>query len=158
MSKKRLYILRHGNAETHNFKNDAARILTQEGIDEITSTAKQFEATGEVIDQIYVSPYVRAQETANHFLTDNKSSNKRDTLDLITPSGTAMEVALWLSQQESDTILLITHQPFASQLIELLADEILPTDFTMSTATLVALEGEYFATACCSLRWVIHAK
>ncbi len=55
MSTKRLYILRHGNAETHNFGNDAGRALTKQGIDEVVSTAKQFEATGETFDQIYVS-------------------------------------------------------------------------------------------------------
>lgn len=150
--------MRHGNAEAHNFSNDAARKLTQAGIEEVNSTASQFSSYGQKLDALYVSPYVRAQETAQHFLKAHPVDCKKETLNLITPSGNAVDVALWLSQQKADNILLITHQPFAAQLVERLSDTNLPTDFLMRTATLVALEGEFLATECCTLNWVIHAK
>lgn len=163
MSKKRLYILRHGNAEHYNFENDAERKLTAEGMNEARSTARQFLQHQEQVTHIYVSPYRRAQETAVEFLATCSEANTEfhpecQTLDIITPCGKPMDVALWLSQQDADSILLVTHQPFAAQLVDLLSDEPLPHDFAMRTGTLVALEGEFFATACCSLRWVIHSN
>ncbi|TBR41790.1 phosphohistidine phosphatase SixA [Marinomonas agarivorans] len=162
MSNKRLYILRHGNAEQHNFSNDPARRLTPKGIEEVQRIAAQFCRQQEGLQQVYVSPYRRAQETADYFLTTlsalgQQEVDRRETLDIITPSGDPMDVAVWLSQQQADSILLVTHQPFATQLVDLLADEPLPPDFMMRTGSMAALEGELFATACCHFRWIQHA-
>lgn len=158
MAIKRLYILRHGNAEAPALADDAARNLTKLGVEEVLSTAKSFLQKGETIDQVYVSPYIRAQQTATHFLDAINYSGTSTTTDKITPSGRPLDVALWLSELQTESVLLITHEPFASQMVDLLSDLPLPQDFMMQTATLVAIEGEILATACCQLRWVVNAK
>lgn len=155
---KRLYILRHGNAESFGYDQDAQRALTEQGYEEVRSTAEQFAARHEDFDAIFVSPYLRAQQTANEFIKVLGSQTLPQTLDSITPSGKELDVALWLHDQPYDSILLVTHQPFAYQLVDMLADEPLPANFQMQTATIAALEGELFATACCQFRWAISPK
>lgn len=162
MSQKRLYILRHGDAEPYNFAKDSDRRLTPEGVKEVQSIATQFYRHEQTIEQMYVSPYRRAQETADHFSSTllalgNKDKITRTKLASIIPSGDPRAIAGWLSEQEANSILLITHQPFAAQLADLLADAPLPHNFMMKTGTMVALEGELLAAACCSFRWVKHA-
>ena len=157
MAIKRLYILRHGNAEAPRLGDDAARNLTELGIQEVLSSAMQFKQKNERLDQVFVSPYVRAQQTAKHFLSAIQYTGVTTTIDKITPSGKTIDVALWLSELQADAALLITHEPFASQMVDLLSDIPLPPDFMMQTATLAAVEGEILATACCKLRWVNHA-
>ncbi|SBT18899.1 Phosphohistidine phosphatase SixA [Marinomonas gallaica] len=155
MKTKRLYILRHGNAEPYCYEQDAQRALTKQGIEEVRSTAKQFSVLGEKLDAVFVSPYLRAQQTANEFLRVSGSQATPETLDSITPSGKELDVALWLHDLPYESILLVTHQPFAFELVEMLADAPLPYNFQMTTATMASLEGELFATACCQFRWAI---
>lgn len=152
---KRLYVLRHGHAEPFGFDGDAQRALTEQGLAEVRSTAAQFAETQEVFDAIFVSPYLRAQQTAKTFMAVAGCQTEAQTLPTITPSGKEVDIALWLNEQPYDSILLVTHQPFAYQLIDLLADEPLPHTFQMVTATLAALEGELYATACCQFKWAI---
>jgi phosphohistidine phosphatase len=158
MAIKRLYVLRHGNAEAPTFGDDAGRNLTPLGVEEVLSSAMKFKQKSETLDQVFVSPYVRAQQTAQHFLKAINYNGVSQTTDKITPSGKAIDVALWLSNMQADSVLLVTHEPFASQVVDLLADMPLPHDFIMQTATLAAVEGEILATACCKLRWVINAN
>lgn len=154
MSKvKRLYVLRHGNAQLYGYDRDEFRELTNTGIQEVIWTAQKFKEKGERFDAVFVSPYIRAQQTAEHFLSVLETDITPRTSNIITPSGKEIEVALWLNDQKADSILLITHQPFAHQLVDLLVDEPLPARFSMATGTLAALEGEFFATACCQYRW-----
>jgi len=158
MGVKRLYILRHGNAEAPALGNDAARKLTEIGVQEVLSSALQFKQKNETINQVFVSPYIRAQQTAQHFLDSINYTGVTTTIDKITPSGKPIDVALWLSELQLDSVLLITHEPFASQMIDLLSDLPLPHDFMMQTATIAAVEGEILATACCQLRWIVNAN
>lgn len=148
--------MRHGNAEAYGYQNDAERNLTDFGRMEARNSAHQFVECSDKIDAIFVSPYVRAQQTAQEFLSVYPFDGPLVTEGGITPSGKELDVALWLNEQPYDSILLITHQPFAHQLVELLAQEPLPASFGMTTATIAALEGELFATACCHFQWSIH--
>ncbi|MBJ7539470.1 phosphohistidine phosphatase SixA [Marinomonas transparens] len=156
MSKtKHLYVLRHGEAESYGYNKDELRALTDFGFDEVKSTAQVFQAKGEMFDAVFVSPYLRAQQTAQCFLEALGSLIKAETCPLITPSGKGEEVALWLNSQPYQSILIVTHQPFAHQFVDLLVDEPLPANFAMTTATLAAVQGELFATACCQYRWSV---
>lgn len=155
MKNKRLYIMRHGNAEPFGYQDDASRALTELGYEEVRRTAQAFANTNEDFDAIFVSPFLRAQQTANEFIKILGTATLPTTLDTITPSGKSLDIALWLNDLPYESVLLVTHQPFAYQLVDLLADEPLPASFQMQTASLAALEGELFATACCQYRWAI---
>lgn len=155
MKTKRLYVMRHGHAQPFGYDQDAQRLLTEQGFLEVANVADEFAKTAEDFDAIFVSPYVRAQQTAKTFIKGLGATAPVFTLDTITPSGKALDIALWLHDQPYERILLVTHQPFAYQLIDMLADQPLPSAFQMETANIAALEGELFATACCHFRWFI---
>jgi phosphohistidine phosphatase len=155
MQPKRIYILRHGNAEPYSATLDEQRQLTELGVAEVESTARAFSDRCESFDAVFVSPYIRAQQTSKVFLAAFDSTKNVMTSSLITPYGSVMDVAAWLVAQPYQSILLITHQPFAYQLVEYLADDVLPVDVSMSTAALVSLEGDILAGACCQFRWCI---
>ena len=57
----KLWILRHGEAEPHA-RSDAQRNLTEHGREQVRQAAAHL--IGQSIDTILVSPYVRAQQTA----------------------------------------------------------------------------------------------
>lgn len=152
---KRLYVMRHGNAEPYGSGQDELRELTELGRNEVASTAENFRLKNERFDVVFVSPYVRAQQTVKAFLANLDVSVEVKNCPLITPNGRNTDVALWLSKQPYDSILLVTHQPFAHQFIDYMIDEPLPTNFSMTTATLASIEGEVFAGACCQFRWHI---
>ncbi|MCV2402711.1 phosphohistidine phosphatase SixA [Marinomonas sp. C2222] len=155
MSKtKRIYIMRHGQAEGYHGAGDSKRNLTQAGIEEVVSTATLFKDKGISLDAVFVSPYVRAQQTAQAFFSvvGTDGIERIDSAD-ITPDGDVLQVGAWLSSTPYDSVLLITHQPFASFLADFLSDEPLPVGFAMPTAALVALEGEVLAGACCQYNW-----
>ncbi|WP_191603354.1 phosphohistidine phosphatase SixA [Marinomonas algicola] len=147
---KSLFVLRHGSAQSSDFQHDNLRQLTPNGVDEILLTGKYFASLGVKLDAVYVSPYIRAQQTADHFLREIGQDIAIETIDLITPSGRPLDVAIWLSNLKSKNVLLVTHQPFAYQLVDLLSNAHLPNDFSMNTGTLVSLSGELFVTDCCS--------
>ncbi|NLQ16266.1 phosphohistidine phosphatase SixA [Marinomonas sp. M1K-6] len=151
--RKRLYVLRHGNAQPYGYDQDERRELTELGVAEVKVVAQAFKAKSERFDVVMVSPYIRAQQTAKVFLADLDVSVEVKECSLITPNGREMEVALWLSEQPYESILLVTHQPFAHQFIDFLVDEPLPVNFAMTTATLAAVEGDFIAGACCQFRW-----
>ncbi|MEP0072458.1 MAG: phosphohistidine phosphatase SixA [Marinomonas sp.] len=155
---KRLYVLRHGHAEPYSNSQDAQRKLTGKGVAQVVSTAEAFVKKAEHLDVVFVSPYLRAQQTAKTFLATLGESVEVKDCPEITPDGRVVNVAAWLGEQPYESILLITHQPFAYQLIDFLADEPLPKGFMMNTATLAALEGELLAGACCRCRWSISAS
>jgi phosphohistidine phosphatase len=157
-SLKRLYVLRHGHAEPYNYDQDEQRQLTDHGVAEVVSTAQSFIKKAEHVDVVFVSPYIRAQQTTQAFLATLDESIEVKDCPLITPYGQEIEVAAWLGELPYESILLVTHQPFAYQLIEFLSDRPLPANFSMKTATMVALDGELLAGACCQFRWAISAS
>ena len=152
---KHLYILRHGNAQPFGYDQDERRELTELGVAEVKAAAQLFRAKGERFDVAFVSPYIRAQQTAKIFLSSLDVLVDVKDSPLITPDGHIMEVANWLNEQPYESILLVTHQPFAHQFVDYLVNEPLPVGFAMTTASLASVEGEFLAGACCQFRWCI---
>ena len=152
---KCLYVLRHGNAVPYGYDQDELRELTDLGVVEVKAAANAFREKNLSFDKVFVSPYVRAQQTAKVFLAGLDAFLGFEDSSLITPDGHPMEVAAWLDDQPYHSILLVTHQPFAHQFVDYLVDEPLPINFAMTTATLVAVEGELFASACCQFKWSV---
>ncbi|WOD07166.1 phosphohistidine phosphatase SixA [Marinomonas sp. GJ51-6] len=122
---KRLYVLRHGHAVPYSYSQDAQRKLTEKGVAQVISTAEAFVKKAEHLDVVFVSPYLRAQQTAKTFLATLGESVEVKDCPEITPDGRVVNVAAWLGEQDDNAILLVTHQPFAYQLIDYLVDEYL---------------------------------
>ena len=92
---------------------------------------------------------MRPQQTAAHFFGEVKQAGlEAKTSPFITFSGKELGIFLWLNDQQYNSMLLITHQPFTHQLVDLLADEPLPASFAMTTAAMASIDETLLATTC----------
>lgn len=151
----RLWLLRHGEAEPRA-RTDAERELTRHGRKEVLHSAAQL--AGRPLGAILASPYVRAQQTAELV---------RDALGFDAPVGTApwatpdsdpREALNYLAERAEQDILLVTHNPFVSELAGLLIHGHRQEPVPMSTASLVELEGDLLIPGLMSLRALHHAR
>ncbi|MFC3093250.1 phosphohistidine phosphatase SixA [Alteromonas sediminis] len=129
-----IFIMRHGTAENYA-QNDAARQLVEHGKAQVVETAAWYNSVFSTpsIDLALVSPYVRAQQTFDVF-NEQVSVATVETFDDITPEGNPYAVhdyldvraASMLAQNNDNDdmkILLVSHMPFVSFLLEALCPE-----------------------------------
>jgi phosphohistidine phosphatase len=105
--------------------------------------------------KVFVSPYLRAQQSFKQVLQWLAKNIDVKTLDLITPDNDPSEVLeyLMLNCTGEEDILLVCHQPLAGRLISLICDG---NDYGMSlnTSTIGALECTIAAANCGDLLWL----
>jgi len=138
MKNMQLFIMRHGQASPVA-TNDSQRELTQHGFLEAAKMAKWLNDSAINFENILVSPFVRAQQTAKTLMADNSTSAKLSTLDFITPSGNAKQVHDYLDglfiDEAINKLLVISHMPLVSYLVEeLTADNACPIFQTAAIA------------------------
>ena len=121
-----LYIVRHGEAEPMR-EHDEMRQLTEHGRWEAKRTALWLNTQVNQLDQVYVSPYIRAQQTKDIILDMVQSKRPCQVLDELRPEGDAkscMDYILALvesMERHTDSgdlnILCVSHMPLVSYLI-----------------------------------------
>mgnify|MGYP000403897603 CR=1 FL=1 len=118
-----LFIMRHGDASM-TVSPDANRPLTQQGKLEAKLMGKWLQGLNTTIDQVLVSPYVRAQQTSSEVLSQLDCKPIITTTELITPSGDASQVHDYIDgvidSTHCQTLLMVTHMPLVSYLVETL--------------------------------------
>jgi len=150
----RLWLLRHGEAEPRA-RTDAERNLTETGRQEVEASAGHLQ--GEQLDVILVSPYQRAQQTAEIARQALGFSGPVETVPWLTPESDPKDAMLYLDRRSEQNLLLVTHQPFVGALGGLLVSgnrDPLP----MATASLAELEGEHVAAGLFSLVGLRHPR
>lgn len=153
-----LFLMRHGHAEPYAAK-DSLRPLSTNGELEVARMIAQNSAELAGVECLIVSPYLRAQQTAEIVQQQLANVPKQDA-DWLVPNS---KPSLLLSQlhkmyheQGIKSIMLVTHQP----LVGIVLDELCslePGRHRMATASLAAIDTEVLAVNCCQLRWVHHA-
>lgn len=133
----RVWILRHGQAEP-TAASDAERSLTETGRAEAIRMAEQL--AGHALEVILVSPYRRAQQTAE--LVGQQLNFRRGitTVDWLTPEDDPMAALDQLADRAESELLLVSHQPLVGQLISLLVDGHRQGHYYMPTAGLACLD------------------
>jgi len=126
-----IFIMRHGEASPQNFSSingDSLRPLTNKGCTEAESTGQWLVKRNVSAFDIFVSPYLRAQQTCQHVVKALSSEAQQDyiqleTIDFITPEGDAQQVhdfidgAIAASVNDDKAILFVSHMPFVSYLV-----------------------------------------
>ncbi len=132
-----IYIMRHGEAQHITglaSVDDSQRLLTDQGQLEAQMMGKWLATMATKLDNIFVSPYVRAQQTCQKVIKTIGSSAEADaatvlaspvTLDFITPSGDAKQVHDFIDGMVSElegenkdpAILFVSHMPLVSYLV-----------------------------------------
>lgn len=117
-----LYIVRHGEAEPM-LAQDELRQLTEHGCWEAKRTALWLKTQVSKFDQVYASPYVRAQQTKDIILEKGPDALELETLSSLTPEGDAKSVMdfilakIELGDSEEHNVLCVSHMPLVSYLI-----------------------------------------
>lgn len=115
-----VYIMRHGQAFTSGTA-DALRGLTEQGKLEANVMAKWIADKKISLDEIIVSPFIRAQETAKE-LSDHLGNHiLLTTVDFITPSGIAQKMHDYIDgvcvADKVNNLLIVSHMPLVSYLV-----------------------------------------
>lgn len=150
-------LMRHGHAQSVA-SMDALRPLSEKGeinAKKMASNQSQHLAS---VDLMLVSPYLRAQETAD-IVTPFCGAVERLVSDIIIPSGVPQLVIdhlydLFKQKENVRHILLVTHNPFVSDLAASLCGRYDMTNWDFGTSAMAAFKTEVVATDCCEFRWL----
>lgn len=139
----KLYLMRHGQAEP-SAANDSLRQLTEHGQKQARQAASWLAKTVQGPVSLWVSPYVRTQQTA----TPIAQALAIDIInhDGLMPDKSAQQVIDELIHQPQD-IILVTHLPLVGHLASLLVEG-RAFDQSWSPAEIWQLQGEVFAAGC----------
>ena len=156
-----IFILRHGQAEAQ-VTTDEARQLTEKGRSDTARVVGARALDMVPLAQIWASPLVRAQQTAEiaaHYFPNLKIQ----TTELLIPEANPQALLEWLDeinqlqlQDSNQSILLVTHQPLVGALVNKLCGK--PDDFyPMGTSSLAAIRAQVIAADMGDLLWLDHA-
>ncbi len=147
----RLFVLRHGQAEPYDI-DDFHRVLTPAGCDEISTVVRNnIHDLSSVVD-IWASPYVRTQQTCQ-IAAKLLSIDTINICEFLVPDANPIALIDLLYKSQSDVILLVSHQPLVSRLINLLRDSD-DLDLQMNTGSLASIEFDVVAIGLGLLNWV----
>lgn len=150
----KLYIFRHGQAES-SAPSDAERALTKRGQQDVANMIAQAEDELVGLDQIWVSPYLRAQQTAQIVISELELGSMPVTTELLVPESQPAELYEQLQLCDADALLLVSHQPLVGHLLEDLCGAEAGR-YPMGTASLACVELEVAASGVGQLRWLRH--
>ncbi|WP_295470433.1 phosphohistidine phosphatase SixA [uncultured Pseudomonas sp.] len=149
----KLWILRHGQAQ-NQARSDAERELTTEGREQARCSARHLQ--GRSLQRILVSPYVRAQQTADEVQQVLAVDIPRLTVNWLTPDSPPAEALAQLEALGLDEVLLVSHQPLVGCLVGLLAHGSVQDAAPMGTASLAELEGDFLLAGSLRLQGIRH--
>lgn len=116
-----LVIMRHGEAQLHAAA-DNQRTLTEQGRLEVKQMALWLNETYRAFDYVWVSPYVRTRETAALVLETQQQAAQLQVLPELVPEASAEalrdKLDLLLAEQPDARVLMISHMPLVSFLVE----------------------------------------
>lgn len=151
-----LFVLRHGQAEPQQ-TTDEVRELTDKGRTDTARVVSGRLADLQILNQIWASPLVRAQQTAS-IAASYFSALTIQSSELIIPEANPVVAMDWLQSinQPNLSILLVSHQPFVGELVNRLCGR--PAGYyPMGTSSLAAINIPLVASGMGELLWLDHA-
>lgn len=150
----KLFIFRHGQAESHA-ASDAERALTARGRKDVEKMVSDAASELLELEQIWVSPLRRAQETADIAMEVLDWGSDPITTALLEPDSPLNALCEQIQLCDYECLLLIGHQPLVGELIDHLTGSD-PGRYTMGTASLACLEVEWAAEGLARVEWLRH--
>lgn len=148
-----LFILRHGQAEAW-IHDDESRALTGKGRADVAQIVSASLEGLAGITQLWVSPLVRAQQTAEiagKLLGDIEPY----TTELLIPDADLQNLFSQLQMSECESLLLVSHEPLVSKILDILCGTD-PGFHQMNTSSLACLDIDIIAAGMGKLRWLRH--
>jgi phosphohistidine phosphatase len=154
-----IFLLRHGQAEPQKTTDDA-RELTEKGEADVYKAVLLSLNELKGLQQIWVSPLVRAQQTANivaRILGEQGINPLLRTTELLVPEASPAALLSSLNVENKPSILLVSHQPLLGKTIDLLGD--VPGAYNpMFTSSLAYVECGKCAPKSGRLVWLRHVN
>jgi len=147
-----VWVLRHGEAEPYGARPDPERALTVHGREEVLRSAA--ELIGRPLTAIYVSPYLRAQQTAQLVREALGFEPELITVDWLKPETRPQTVLEHLADR--DDVLLVSHNPLVGSLLGLAQHGHLQQPEQVKTAGLAELEGDLPLAGAMRLKGIRH--
>ena len=147
-----LYLLRHGDA-IEGFP-DRSRLLSAFGREQVSDVALAHRLACEGIEKVVSSPYTRAAQTAEIFVRGAGLTKTIDWLNDLTPQGDLRAIEEFLQNTEVESVLLVSHLPLVSLLIDYLTGE---SGIYMGTGSLASLSMPFAGREIAQLNWIQHA-
>lgn len=147
-------LLRHGEA-SFNAINDESRELTELGRQQVLSSVSQLKQESLTpINEIWSSPYVRAQQSAE--IAASVIGLEVNTQPLLTPDYSPEKVIDWLYSLEGKqaSILLVSHMPLVGSLVSLLVEGNNYAQLPFYTGMIARLEGDVAVEGCFTINKV----
>lgn len=152
-----LFVLRHGHAEPQQ-TSDEVRNLTLAGRREVAIMAARSARDLQLVQQVWVSPLLRAQQTAEIVAAELKKCAVNFTLstsDLIVPEANPALLFDALQFAHCEAILLVSHQPLVGHFIDVFCGSY-PGFHDMSTSSMACIDYDVAAAGLGKLRWLRH--
>lgn len=147
-----LYVLRHGKAEPYNSR-DASRELVEHGRREVEQIIQASLNDLQHVEEIWVSPYIRAQQTAQ-IAADYLRLPLRSQKLLLPETDPGLVISL-VQKTGCASLLVVSHQPLVSRLADTFCGSA-PGVHSMDTAALACIDMEIPGAGRGSLRWLRH--
>ena len=150
----KLWLLRHGEAESHASR-DSERRLTAHGRKEVLQSAARL--AGLPLDGILASPTC-APSRPPSWCARHWAWSSRSAPPLVDPDDDPREVLGFLDERSERNLLLVSHQPLVGALGGLLVHGNRRDPLPMSTASLAELEGDFAAAGLMTLVSLHHPR
>jgi len=152
----KLLVLRHGQAEARAAR-DEQRALTDAGRRDVARVIDASHPVLEGLEALWVSPYLRAQQTARIAIDRLQWSGRAITLDGLTPEASLAPLYSELQACKARSLLLVSHQPLVGSLLDELCGKD-PGHHPMGTASLACVNLEVAAPGLGNLEWLRHKE
>ncbi len=138
-----VYLLRHAIAEDR-VATDSIRDLTAEGRVQARSITEKFRQYSPAMDRVLCSPYNRAQQTASAVMT--LFPDLALILDeRLKPGGDVYGVLNAIEGFDAQHLLIVSHNPFLSNLLSVIVDGTMESHRYMDNATLHCISMDVVA-------------
>lgn len=150
-----LFILRHGQAEPQ-LTTDEERALTDKGRADVARVVKASLPEMGEITHLWVSPLVRAQQTAE-IAGSLLGSIEPYTTELLMPEADPSLLFQQLQISECAELLLVSHQPLVSRILDVLCGTEAGYHH-MGTSSLACVDIDVVTAGMGKLRWLRHSS
>lgn len=156
----KILIMRHGQAGSYEGV-DEARELIARGREDAKNAGQclaQLITDGKMpaFDKVWVSPYVRTQQTADEVLASFPQL-QRENKDILISHDQPQRVLDALSEENFNHILLISHNPLVNLLVAHLTDGKAHRHISMQPASMALIDTDELLAGCGQLQWLRHA-
>ncbi|WP_290524984.1 histidine phosphatase family protein [Alcanivorax sp.] len=147
----KVYISRHGEA-VGTAPTDALRPLTERGREALLAHWQTLKDSGVMLSALVVSPYLRAQQTAD-CIDQVYGGLKRVECDALVPDASPLVLLEWLMRNPvADNSVLVSHMPLVAQLTAVWTGT---TDrIGYNVGTVASLDVDVAAAAGARLLWL----